>query len=127
MASLRASAPLGRPMIVTLAVVISVLNVIGNFAGFALPTGGADVPVIVVISAIVLGVAGIPAASGLWMLRQWGFILTLVVAALNLLSAVPGIPAGPTAAIKVFSAVFALVSIAILVLVLLPEARRAYR
>jgi hypothetical protein len=126
MASLRASAPLARPMPVTIAVILSVLNVIGNFAGFALPTDGADVPAIVVVSSIVLGVAGIPAAIGLWLLRKWGFILTLIVTVLNLLSAIPGIPAGPTAAIKVFSAVFALISIAIIVLVLRPEARRAY-
>jgi uncharacterized membrane protein (DUF2068 family) len=126
MASLRASTPLARPMPVTIAVILSVLNVIGNFAGFALPTGGADVPVIVVVSSIVLGVAGIPAAIGLWMLRRWGYILTLVVTALNVLASIPGIPAGPTTAIKVFSAVFGVISVAIIVLVLRPESRRAY-
>src|SRR6476469_2959876 len=126
MASLRASAPLARPMPVTVAVILSVLLVIGNFAGFALPTGGQDVPVFVIVSSIVLGVAGIPAAIGLWMLRKWGYILTLVVAALNVIFSIPGIPAGPTAAIKIFSAVFGIISIAIIVLVLRPEARRAY-
>lgn len=127
MASLRATAPLARPMSVTVAVILSVISITGNFAGFALPTGGQDVPAIVVVSGIVLGVAGIPAAYGLWMLRRWGFILTLVVTALNLLSAVPGIPAGPTTAIKIFSAVFGLIAIAILVLMLRPDARRSYR
>jgi hypothetical protein len=126
MASLRASAPLARPTPVVIAVALSVLSIIGNFAGFALPTDGQDVPAIVVVSSIILGVAGIPAAIGLWMLRRWGFILTLTVTALNLLSGIPGIPAGPTAAIKIFSALFALVSIAILVLVTRPEARGAY-
>jgi len=55
------------------------------------------------------------------------YILTLVVAALNLLSDVPGVPAAPTTAIKVYSAVFGVVSIAILMLATQPEARRAYR
>ncbi len=47
--------------------------------------------------------------------------------ALNVLSAVPGIPAGPTAAIKVYAAVFVVISIAVLVLVLRPDARRSSR
>lgn len=119
--------PAARPMPVTVAIVLSLVNIIGNFVGFALPTGGEAVPTIVIVSSIVLGVAGIPAVVGLWLLRRWGFILTLVVTALNLLSALPGIPAGPTAAIKVFSVVFALISVVIIVLVTRPEARRVYR
>ena len=127
MDSTRAAAPLARPMSVTVAVVLSVVNVIGNFVGFALPTGGEAVPTFVIVSSIVLGVAGIPVVVGLWLLRRWGFILTLVVTAPNLLSALPGIPAGPTTAIKVFSVVAALISVDIIVLVTRPEARRAYR
>jgi hypothetical protein len=126
MASLRAPAPLARPQSVTIAVILSAILVIANFAGFALPTGGESVPVIVVVSSIVLGIAGIPAAIGLWMLRKWGYILTLVVTALNVLSGLPGIPAGPTTAIKVFSAIATLVAIAILILVTRPDARQAY-
>jgi hypothetical protein len=127
MTSLSASSPRTRPPSVTGAVALSVLLVVANFAGFALPTGGEDVPQFVVISSIVLGLAGIPAAAGLWLLRRWGFVLTLIVTTLNLLTSIPGIPFGPTTAIKVFSTLFALVSIAILVLVLRPEVRHAYR
>ncbi len=127
MASLPAPAPSVRPMPVTLAVILTLLTVVANFAGFALPTGGESVPALVIVSSIVLGVAGIPAAIGLWLLRKWGYVLTMIVAALNLLTAIPGIPAGPTTAIKVFSAVFVVVSIAILVLAARPEARRIYR
>jgi hypothetical protein len=103
-----------------------VLLIVANLAGFALPTNGQSVPAFVVVSTIVLSVAGIPAAIGLWMLLRWGYILTLVVMALNLLTGLPGIPAGPTAAIKVFSALFVVVSAVILVLATRPEARRAY-
>lgn len=127
MASLRASAPLARPQSVTLAVALSVLLLVANVAGFALPTNGESVPAFVIVSTIVLTVAGIPAAIGLWLLRRWGYILTLVVMALNVLTGLPGIPAGPTTAIKVFSALFVIVSIAVLVLATRPEARRAYR
>jgi hypothetical protein len=61
MATLRASAPSTRPMSVTVAVILSVVLVIANFAGFLLPTGGEKAPLIVVVSSIVLGVVGIPA------------------------------------------------------------------
>ncbi len=114
-------------MSVMVAVVLSVVNVIGNFVSFALPTGGETVPTFVIVSSIVLGVAGIPVVVGLWLLRRWGFILTLVVTALNLLSALPGILVGPTTAIKVFSVVAVLISVDIIVLVTRPEARRAHR
>jgi hypothetical protein len=49
------------------------------------------------------------------------------VTALNLLTAIPGPFAGPTAAIKVFSVAFGLVSVAILILVTRPDARRTYQ
>jgi hypothetical protein len=127
MSSLAAPASAARPLPVTLAVVLSVLLLVANLAGFALPTGEESVPAFVIISTIALSVAGVPAAIGLWLLRRWGYILTLVVMALNVLTSIPGIPAGPTAAIKVFSALFVLVSIAVIVLAARPEARRAYR
>lgn len=127
MSSLAASTFPARPLPITLAVILSVLLLVGNLAGFALPTDGQSVPAFVVVSTIVLSAAGIPAAIGLWLLRRWGYILTLVVMVLNALSGAPGIPAGPTTAIKVFSALFLLVSIAIIVLAVRPEARRAYR
>ncbi len=127
MASLPAPAPLARPMPVMLAVILSVLLIVTNLVGFALPTNGESVPAFVIISTIVLSAAGGPAAIGVWLLRRWGYILTLVVMVLNVLSGLPGIPVGPTTAIKVFSALFVVVSIVIIVLVTRPEARRVYR
>jgi hypothetical protein len=126
MATLRASAPLTRPMSVVAAVILSVLVILANFAGFALPTSGEEVPLIVILGSLILGVAGIPAAIGLWLLRRWGYILTVIVTALNLFAAAPGPWLGPTAAIKIFSVAMAVASIAILVLATRPEARRAY-
>lgn len=114
-------------MPITLAVILSALVVIANVAGFALPTGGEVVPLVVILGSIIPGVAGIPAAIALWLLRRWGFILTGVVTAANLLTALPGPFLGPTAAIKIFSVAIALASVAILVLVTRPEARRAYQ
>lgn len=127
MATLRASAPVTRPMSVVIAVILSAILVVANFAGFALPSGGETPPLIVVVQSIVLGVAGIPVAIGLWQLRRWGYIASIVVAALNLVFTIPGPWLAPTMAIKVFSVAFGVASIAILVLVTRPEARRAYQ
>src|SRR3954470_19114111 len=103
MATLRASAPLTRPVPVVAAVILSAILVVANFAGFPLPTGGESGPLIVVVQSIVLGVAGIPVAIGLWQLRRWGYIASIVVAALNLVFSIPGPWLAPTMAIKVFS------------------------
>jgi hypothetical protein len=123
----RASAPLARPVPIVTAVILSAILVVANFASFALPSGGESAPLIVVVQSIVLGVAGIPTAIGLWQLRRWAYIASIVVAALNLVFTIPGPWLAPTMAIKVFSVAFGVVSIAILVLVTRPEARRAYR
>jgi hypothetical protein len=127
MATLRASAPLTRPVPVVAAVILSALIVVANFAGFALPSGGETAPLIVVVQSIVLGIAGIPIAIGLWQLRRWGYIASIVVAALNLVFSIPGPWLAPTMAIKVFSVAFGVVSIAFLVVLTRPDARRAYR
>lgn len=127
MATLRASAPLTRPVSVVVAIILSVLVVVANFAGFALPSGGETAPLFVIVESIVIGVAGIPTAIGLWQLRRWGYISSIVVAALNFLFSIPGPWLAPTLAIKVFSVALGLASVAILVLVTRPDARRVYR
>jgi uncharacterized membrane protein (DUF2068 family) len=115
-------------MPVTIAVILSVLVIIGNFASPILPNGSGEdtVPTSVIVIGFVLAMIGIVAAIGLWLLRKWGMILTIVVMAINLLLAVPGIPFGPGMAVRVLSALFALVCAATIVLVLRPESRRAY-
>lgn len=117
-----------RPVPVTVAVVLSALVILTNFASPALPSGSGDnkVPTFVIVVGVVLALIGIVAAIALWQLRKWGMILTVVVSAVNLLLSAPGIVAGPYAWIKVLSAVFVLASAAIIVLVLLPDSRRAY-
>lgn len=129
MASLRASAPSARPMPITVAVALSVLLILGNLAAPAFPQGSGDdkVPTFIIVTGVFLGLVGIAAAVGLWQLRRWGMILTIVVSAVNLLSAAPGIAFGPNAVLKVLATLTVLVSIAIIVLVVRPEARRAYR
>lgn len=129
MSALPVSATHTRPTAVTAAVILSVLIILGNAIGPALPSGSGDdkVPTFVIVLGVILGIIGIAAAVGLWMLRKWGMILTIVVSALNLLSAAPGIAFGPSVGIKILAAIGTLVPVLIIVLVLLPESRRAYR
>src|SRR6266508_889404 len=114
MSSLSLPAPRARPVAVTVAVVLSVLLIVANLASPALPSGAGDesVPQAAIAISLVLGVVGIIAAVGLWLLRRWGMIATVVVAALNLLFSLPGVPGAPTTWLKILSGVGALVSLA---------------
>jgi uncharacterized membrane protein (DUF2068 family) len=66
------------------------------------------------------------ASVGLWVLKRWGVWLAVVVGALNLLSAAPGIPFGPNAALRVAATATVVVCALIVVLVVLPASRRAF-
>ena len=77
----------------------------------------------VIYSAVVLGVAGLVAAAGSWMLKRW---LAIAVCAINLVSAAPGIPFAPDAALQAAATATVLVSAIIIVLVVLPTSRRAF-
>jgi uncharacterized membrane protein (DUF2068 family) len=107
---------------VTVAAVLLALSSLLNLV--PLPVEG--VPAVVVYGALVLGVVGLVAAAGLWLLKRWGFWLAVAVSALNLLSAAPGIFAAPTAALRVAATTGVLVSALIIVLVVVPSSRRAF-
>jgi uncharacterized membrane protein (DUF2068 family) len=84
------------------------------------------VPAVFVYGALMLGIAGLAGAAGLWMLRKWGAWLAVAVCALNLVSAAPGIPFAPDATLRVAATVTILFSALIVVLVVLPASRRAF-
>ena len=116
-----------RPQSVTVAAILLVLL---SLFGFTWPwmllfPGVEDPPAFIYYSGIVLGIVGLPVAFGLWMLKTWSFWATIIVAVLNLLVGAPGIVLGPNAGIQVTSAVLAVVTVLIIVLVVLPSSRRA--
>lgn len=112
-----------RPLPVTVAAILLVLLSLPSLVSPLLPTEG--IPALVVYSGVVLGFAGLVAAVGLWMLKKWGFWLTIVVSVLNLLSAAPGITEAPNAALQAAAIVTVVVSALIIVLVVIPTSRRA--
>jgi hypothetical protein len=114
-----------RPPAITVAAILMALISLVGLPGPLLP-GSEEVPAVVIYGGIVLGIVGIIAAVGLWMLKEWGFWLTVVVSVLNLLSAAPGIVFAPDAALQVFAAVGVVIPALIIVLVVLPTSRRAF-
>src|SRR5215467_8789067 len=44
-----------------------------------------------------LGVCGLPAVFGLWKMKQWGVLLTSILAVLAIIAAVPGLIFAPLA------------------------------
>lgn len=113
-----------RPQAVTVAAVLLALFSLANLISPLLPSEG--VPAFVIYLGVVLGIAGIAAAAGLWMLKKWSIWLTIIVSALNLLSAAPGMAFAPNAALQVAATITVVGSAIIIVLVVLPISRRAF-
>ncbi len=118
-----------RPLPVTVAAILLVLLSLTNFPWlflFLFP-GAEEPPAFILYSGYVLGIAGLAAAVGLWMMKRWSFWLTIVVCVLNFLLALPGVLFAPGVALKAFIAVTGIVAVLIIVLVVLPDSRRALR
>jgi peptidoglycan/LPS O-acetylase OafA/YrhL len=116
-----------RPLPVTIAAILLVLLSLTNFPWlylFLFP-GAEEPPAYFLYWGYVVGVAGIVAAVGLWMMKRWSFWLTIVVCVLNFLLALPGVLFAPGVALKAFIAVTMVVAVLIIVLVVLPSSRRA--
>lgn len=82
------------------------------------------IPRLVVYGDVVLGAVSLVAAFGLFKLAQWGIILTLIISALNILSAAPGVVAAPNAGLHVIAAVYLVLSLVIIALVVFPSERK---
>ena len=64
-----------RPQTVTAAAILLALFSVMNFPGpwWYLVPGAEEAPAFVIYSGIVLGIVGIVAAVGLWMMKMWSF------------------------------------------------------
>ena len=110
------------PQPVTLASGLLALVIVGNIVGPLLPSSEGEIG-FGVVAALIASVA----AWGLWSLRRWGLVMTIVVATQNMLLDAPGVVVGSTGALKVWAGLTVLVSGAVVFLVTRPEARGAYR
>ena len=113
-----------RPLTVSVAAVVQALSSLLSLPGPLLP-GSEGISAVVLYSGIVLGVGGLIASAGLWMLKRWGLRLTIIVNVLGTLSAAPGVVAAPNAALQAAAIAGVLISALVIVLVVLPSSRRA--
>jgi uncharacterized membrane protein (DUF2068 family) len=113
---------------VSVAAILLALFSVMNFPGpwwYAVPGVAEVTPMFVLYSGIVLGVVGIVAAVGLWMMKAWSVWLTIVVCVLNILLNVSGLVMVLPGGLKALIAVQTIGFVLTLVLVVLPATRRA--
>ena len=116
-----------RPQHVTIAAILLVLLSLFDFPWpyELLFPGAEEPPAFILYSGYVVGVVGLVVAAGLWMLQKWSYWVTIGVCVLNFLLGAPGLVMAPGAALKAFIAVSEVVAVLIIVLVVLPDSRRA--
>ena len=73
-------------------------------------------PAFVLYIGLMIGIAGLIVAGGLWTMKASSYRATIVVCVLNLLSGALGVFFGPTTGIRVLSAVLEVVALLIIVL-----------
>ena len=112
-----------RPGPVTVAFALLVLLSVLNFVSPFLPT---DYPTIVLFLGGALGVVGLLAAAGVWRLRRWALLVTIIVCVLNLVLAAPGIFVEPHATGKLLAGVTTVGFALVIVLVMRSNSRRAF-
>jgi hypothetical protein len=75
-------------------------------------------PYIVMLIGLLAGVAGMIAAYGTWKQQRWGIVLTIILTAINGLSAAPGILFAPETFLFIAAIFTVIISILIIVLCL---------
>ena len=115
-----------RPPNVTLAAILLEVFSALNLVSPLILEAPDEVPAFLSCLHVALGVAGLVASAGLWILKKWGVALTIVVSVSNTLSATPVFSFTPTNALFGSAAVGVAVFVLIVVLVVLPSTLRAF-
>jgi hypothetical protein len=107
-----------RPLPVTVTAILLVLLSLFGFPWLwmLLFPEAEQPPALVLYIGLVLGIAGLIVAGGVWTMTAWSYKATIVVCVLNLLSGALGVFFGPTTGIRVLSAVLEVVALLIIVL-----------
>jgi len=113
-----------RPLSVSVAAIVLGLGSLTNLGTWLIATGGMSA--FVIYSNFMLGVAGLAATGGLWLLKRWGMWLALLVSALNILFAAPALLFAPTSTQRVLATISIVGFGLVILLVVLPNSRRAY-
>jgi hypothetical protein len=111
-----------RPRSVNSALLILSLVIVLSLAGPLLPSSEGEITF-----GIVSALIGLIAAAGLFALRRWGYVMTIVVAGLTVLLDAPAVFVASTPFLKVTAAAIVVACVLTIVLVNRQEARDAYR
>ena len=112
-----------RPQTVTIAAILLALGSLANFlAPLMLPAEAGSVVYVI----IVLGVLGLVAAGGLWMLKRWALWLTIMVSVLNILAAAPGLVFATELSGRLLAMIGIVAFALVILLAVLPGSRRNY-
>ena len=104
--------------------ILSLFNIV--FSMPALLNGPGDqgsaagIPQFVIVLAALTGIAGLIAAYGAWKGQKWGIWLALIISAINMVSALPGVLFAPNA----FARVSAITGVAISGFIIIALLRR---
>jgi hypothetical protein len=113
-----------QPTAVTVAAALLALFSVLNLLFPLLPMEG--IPAAAFYLSVVSGAAGFAGAAGLWLLRGWGFWITVIVSVLNIVDAAQGMAFAPSAALQFAATVTVLGFGIVVVLIMLPTSRRAF-
>jgi uncharacterized membrane protein (DUF2068 family) len=112
-----------RPQTVTIAAILLALGSgVNLLAPLMLPAEAGSIVYLI----IVLGILGLVAAGGLWMLKRWALWLTIVICVLNILAAAPGLVFATELMGRVLATIGVVGFAVVIVLAVLPGSRRAY-
>lgn len=118
-----------RPKTYTIAAIIQfvVSVIVVGTALTSLPQGAAALDSVegpgylFTVVGLILGLAGLFSAFGVWKVQKWGVILTIVIRAFDGLTALPGIIFAPTLATKMPAALGVLIAVVVIGLLLWPK------
>jgi hypothetical protein len=114
-----------RSAALTAGIVLLGLISLVNILLVLIPAEEEGPPAIIVWGGVVLGVAGLVAAVGLWQRRRWALWTAGVVLVLGILSAAPGIPFASDAGLRLAATAGAAFGVVNLVLLFRPASRAA--
>lgn len=119
-----------RPKTYTIAAILQfVLSAVGVVTSIPLLSLGAAVfnqttlgpPYVVILLGTITSAMGLVSAYGVWRNEKWGIILTIILNAINGLSALPGIVLAPSVGVKLFAGGGVVLCMIIIALLLSPR------
>ena len=125
MATTSASHPSTRSELITRGTILALVSAALGLLVFVLPSDEDHPTTVYVVSVVVVVLAAL-FCWGLWNLRRWGGIGTVVVTALNMLISIPALFQSLGTAITIVIAVIVVTGIAALYFILQPAARAAW-